>query len=83
MSNKTIAIPEALYNRLKALKKPKETFSDLLSRMVDSQCEHETHDISWFFGILADDSDEWDEIEQKLYDSRVKDLDREWISFND
>ena len=83
MSNKTIAIPEALYNRLKALKKPKETFSDLLSRMIYSQCEHETRDFSWFFGILADDSDEWDEIEQKLYDSRMKDLDREWISLND
>ncbi|HME52116.1 MAG TPA: antitoxin VapB family protein [Candidatus Lokiarchaeia archaeon] len=83
MSNKTIAIPEALYNRLKALKKPKESFSELLSRMVDSQCEQEKRDISWFFGILADDSDEWDEIEQKLYDSRANDLNREWISFND
>ena len=83
MANKTISIPEDLYNRLKARKKPKESFPELIARIIDEQDELKKKDISWFFGIFGQDSNEWDEIEKKIYEDRLKDVDREWVKFDE
>jgi predicted CopG family antitoxin len=83
MTVKTIAVPESLYEKLKARKKPKETFSDLITRLLDEDECKGKHDISDLFGILGEDDDEWDEIEKQIYDDRLKSVEREDIDFED
>jgi predicted CopG family antitoxin len=73
MPTKTIAVPGPTYERLKHLRRPKETFADTIDRLMDEQELGSKKDISSIFGILGDDSDEWDEIEKKIYAERLRD----------
>ncbi|NMC05824.1 MAG: hypothetical protein GYA24_11460 [Candidatus Lokiarchaeota archaeon] len=83
MVTKTIALPEEVYNMLKARRRPKETFSDLLRRLLDEQDERSKKDITRIFGILGEDSAEWDRIEKDIYDGRNGSVEKDWASLDD
>lgn len=73
MSQKTISLPGPIYLKLKAKKKANETFADLILRLLN-EGERNKGDtsIESFFGVFADDSDEWEEIEKRIYAARNK-----------
>jgi predicted CopG family antitoxin len=83
LSQKTISLPENLYNRLKAKKKPGENFPDVIARLLDQEEHHQKPPITKFFGILGDDSEEWDKIEDGIYKNRLRKSDRDEIKFED
>ena len=72
MTQKTISLPEKVYNSLKKQKKKKETFSDLISRLLHTFEElTSSPDISTFYGKLEEEEDgEWDQIEDSIYKNR-------------
>lgn len=80
---KTISLPEPLYNRLKAKKKPGENFQDVITRLLNQEEHHEKPPVSKFFGVLGDDSDEWDKIEEEIYNDRSRESERDAIRFDD
>lgn len=49
MGTRTIRVRDEVYERLKARKRPDESFSDLLDRLTDRQTDFESG-----FGALAD-----------------------------
>ena len=67
---KTIAVSENVHEKLMGLCRPGETIPDLLARLLGVHEPDSKKDISCIFGILGDDSDEWDEIERKIYAER-------------
>jgi predicted CopG family antitoxin len=83
MVTKTIALPEEIYNMLKARRRPKETFSDLLRRLLDEHDTRSKKDITKIFGILGEGSEEWDRIEKDIYDARARGVERDWPSFDE
>ena len=73
MTQKTLSLPEDLYNRLKAKKGKDETFPDLIRRLINEEEEHERfHQIEDMTGAFGDNSDEWDDIEVMLYRERIE-----------
>jgi predicted CopG family antitoxin len=77
MTQKTISIPEELYDKLKAKKKKTETFPDLIQRLINEYDQQEKiHSIMDLAGALDDDSDEWETIEETLYNDRNRPSDR-------
>ena len=68
---------------LKARRRPKETFSDLLRRLLDEQDARSKKDITKIFGILGESSEEWDRIEKDIYDARASGVEGDWPSFDD
>lgn len=66
MGTKTIGIREDIYERLKARKREDESFTDLVSRLLDET----TTDWRDGFGTLP--SDEADELERIVADSRTR-----------
>jgi predicted CopG family antitoxin len=83
LSQKTISLPEPLYNRLKAKKKPGENFPDVIARLLDQEEHHQKPPISKFFGILGEDSEEWDKIEEDIYKNRLRKSGRDAINFDE
>lgn len=73
MTQKTISIPEDLYEKLKSKKQKNETFPDLINRLLEEQeKKEEQHTIMDLAGALDDDSDEWEEITKILYEDRLR-----------
>lgn len=68
MSTKTISLSEDAYNKLKALKKDNESFSDVVRKVT------KTSNISKFHGVLSDDTA--DEIEESIRKNREDNLER-------
>lgn len=66
MGTKTIRVREDVYERLKARKRPDESFSDLLDRLTDRDTQFERG-----FGALADVEFEsgLNELDERLADS--------------
>jgi predicted CopG family antitoxin len=84
MVQKTISLPEPLYERLKARKKPDETFPDLIDRLLGASESTEKTPISSFFGQLHEsDPDEWDTIEKDIYESRLNAKESSNVEFGD
>ncbi len=83
MTQKTISLPENLYDRLKAKKKPGENFPDVISRLLDQEESHQKPPITKFFGILGENSEEWDKIEEELYANRSRTSDRERLDLDE
>ena len=71
MTQKTISLPEEVYNKLKARKKTKESFPDLILRLLNEDTKEEEKSIESFFGAFDEDSDEWEDIEKRLYNNRL------------
>ncbi|MBI5047032.1 hypothetical protein HZC07_04875 [Candidatus Micrarchaeota archaeon] len=64
MSSVNISITEEVYDKLKALKKKDESFSEIISSLVS------TRDISKCYGLLKDYPEELDQIEKEAIKSR-------------
>ncbi len=70
-TQKTLSIPEELYDKLKKKKKKNETFPDLIQKLISEYDQQEkNHSIMDLAGAIDDDSDEWESIEKTLYDDR-------------
>jgi predicted CopG family antitoxin len=72
MTQKTISLSEKIYNSLKKRKKNKETYSDLISRLLEeNDPQSSKSDISKFYGKLEEaEEGEWDKIENSIYENR-------------
>ncbi len=73
MVQKTVSLTPEIYSKLRARKKPDETFSQLIARMLgEEENKEELSDFSFksFAGVLKED-DEWDEIEEILEQRRI------------
>jgi len=68
---------------LKAKKKPGENFPELISRLLDQEEHHQKPPITKFFGILGDNSEEWDKIEEDIYKNRLRSSGRDRLDFED
>ncbi|MFX0098435.1 MAG: antitoxin VapB family protein [Candidatus Hodarchaeota archaeon] len=73
MKQKTISLSEDAYNRLKSAKKDDESFSEFILRVFGPA---EPENILSFAGALKDD-DEWDKIQENIYNSRESATPRE------
>lgn len=62
---KVISLSNDAYTRLKAHKHAGESFSDVVIRTVPKKKR-----LEGLFGIWADRSEEWKEIEKKIYEDR-------------
>lgn len=70
MVQKTISLTPETYKRLKTKKKPNESFSELVDRLLDFKMNlNNKKDFKSFAGVLAED-DEWDDIENILEKAR-------------
>lgn len=80
MSTKTISITKNAYDRLKILKKERESFSDVINRITKNK------DLMDFYGVFAgkigDNLEkaikESREENKKLSEARYKRLEKEW-----
>ena len=72
MTKKSLSLPEDIYNKLKAAKRKKESFPDLILRLLNENKPQEDQPIESFFGAFETESDRWGKIEAKLYDNRMQ-----------
>lgn len=73
MTQKTISLPEELYDRLKNKKKKNETFPDLIQRLLLEEEKIKTdRNIDDLEGAFGDTSEEWDSIEKEIYRDRLR-----------
>ena len=85
MTQKTISLPEPVYENLRKQKKKTETFSDLITRLLKENKEKDIRpDISFYYGKLEEEEDgEWDKIEADIYKDRLRPPIREKLSLDD
>jgi predicted CopG family antitoxin len=69
MASKNISIDSDLYERLKKLKEPKESFSELLERLLNEGLKGSPSRIMKHFGAWKDLPEEFDQITQELRSS--------------
>jgi predicted CopG family antitoxin len=70
MVQKTISLTPETYKRLKTKKRPNESFSELVDRLLDFKMDlNNKENFKSFAGVLAED-DEWDDIEKILEKAR-------------
>ncbi|MEM3374156.1 MAG: antitoxin VapB family protein [Candidatus Woesearchaeota archaeon] len=69
---KVISLSDDAYELLKSLKEEGESFSDVV-RKIAGKKKH----ISEFFGILKEDTKEWEEISKKIYEDRKRSKSKE------
>ena len=72
MKNKTISLPEDIYNKLKQQKKKDESFPELIDRLVKEK-KSKKKQLEALAGSLRED-DEWDQIIKDLYVEGDKDI---------
>lgn len=73
MTQKTISLPEEVYNLLKSKKRNDETFAEFFLRLLDEkELKEDNIPIESFFGSFEEETEEWEEIEKKLYKAREK-----------
>jgi predicted CopG family antitoxin len=73
MTQKTISLPEELYDRLKNKKKKNETFPELIRRLLSEEEKiKKTRNIDDLAGAFGDTSEEWDDIENEIYKDRLR-----------
>lgn len=71
MTQKTLSLPEDLYDRLKEKKGKNETFPELIKRLIDEEEKRsKSHQIKDLDGAFGDESEEWDKIEKIIYEER-------------
>ena len=70
MVQKTISLTPETYKRLKTKKKPDESFSELVDRLLDFKKDlNKKENFKSLAGVLSED-DEWDDIEKILEKAR-------------
>ena len=67
-----IDISEKVYKKLLTLKKENESFSKLISRIINEKETEKLNPIEDFAGAFEEDSEEWEKIENLLYEERLK-----------
>ncbi len=67
MTKKNVSLTQEAYEKLKALKKESESFSQLILRLI---AKKEKQDIKDFAGAFEENSEEWEKIEKELYERR-------------
>ncbi len=73
MTQKTISLPDDVYMKLRDLKRENESFSELILRLMNKETDKGKNiEIENFFGAFEDESDEWEDIEKKIYSARNK-----------
>ena len=70
MKNKTISLPEDVYDKLKRQKKKGESFSDLIDRLIKEK-KSKKQQLEALAGSLAEDN-EWDQILEDIYEDRKR-----------
>lgn len=70
MKNKTISLPEDIYNKLKMQKKKGESFPELIDRLVKEK-KTKKQQLEALAGSLKED-EEWDQIIKEIYEDRKK-----------
>ena len=70
MKNKTISLPEDVYDKLKRQKKKGESFSDLIDRLIKEK-KSKKQQLEALAGSLAEDN-EWDQILENIYKDRKR-----------
>ena len=70
MTQKTISLPEDVYNALKKQKRKGESFSELITRLLHEKLAKERN-LEKLAGSLKED-DEWDRILEDIYEDRKK-----------
>ncbi|MHA1646304.1 MAG: antitoxin VapB family protein [Promethearchaeota archaeon] len=84
MTQKTISLPENIYFKLKRKKKKNETFPDLINRLLnEEEVREKKHKIMDLAGAFGEESEEWEKIEQDLYDARLQPSSRKTINFEE
>jgi len=68
MKNKTISLPEDIYNRLKMKKKKGESFPELIDRLIKAR-KTKKEQLENLAGSLKED-EEWDQILKEIYEDR-------------
>ena len=66
---KVISLSEEAYGKLKTLKHDR-SFSELIMELVGKRKKKKN--LLDFYGIWADDADEWEKIKKRIYEDRKK-----------
>jgi predicted CopG family antitoxin len=73
MGQKTISLTPDAFDKLKRIKRPKESFSDLVTRLFEQESGRNKSNIADCFGTLVEsDEGEWDKILENIYRDRSK-----------
>ena len=67
MAQKTVSLSEKAYEKLKSVKKPEESFSQVILRLIEQKVDTTIAD---FIGAFEENSTEWEKIEQEIYERR-------------
>jgi hypothetical protein len=51
--------------------------------LLDEQDARSKKDITRIFGILGENSEEWDRIEKNIYEGRAGGMDRDWAKLDE
>ncbi len=70
MTNKTISLPEDLYDKLKKQKRNGESFPDLIDRLIKEK-KSKKQQLEALAGSLLEDK-EWDDIVHDIYKDRKR-----------
>jgi len=70
MTNKTISLPEDLYDKLKKQKRKGESFPELIDRLIKER-KSRKQQLEALAGSLIED-EEWDDILQEIYEDRKR-----------
>jgi predicted CopG family antitoxin len=70
MTQKTISLPEDVYNALKKQKRKGESFPELINRLLKEKHKKKSN-LEKLAGSLKE-NDEWDSILKDIYDDRNK-----------
>jgi len=78
MTQKTISLNEKAYKRLRRFKKERESYSDLIMRLCNTQENDEKGDILLkYVGLFKDNSEYWEEVEKEIQEERNSHLSSE------
>ncbi len=85
MTQKTISLPEDVYELLKKHKGEHETFSEAIVRLLEEvDGQKPQPDISMYYGKLDEsDKGEWDRIEADIYNDRKRPSTRPNLTLDD
>jgi len=70
MKNKTISLPEDLYEKLKRQKKKGESFPELIDRLIKEK-KSKKQQLEALAGVFKEDN-EWDQILNDIFEDRKR-----------
>ncbi len=65
-----ISLSREALDRLKRMKKKEESLSDVILRITDNKSQEKPSNLKLFEGIF-EDSENWEEIEEQIYRTRL------------